>query len=67
MITSDCTRCGACLPECPTKAIFDAHPIFLIDADTCLDCRVCVPVCPVDAIQRVQLKKREKLVEKPKK
>ncbi|HRK02408.1 MAG TPA: 4Fe-4S binding protein [Oligoflexia bacterium] len=53
LIDKNCTRCGACLPECPTGAIAEAEPIFLIDADVCSDCMACVPVCPVHAIQRI--------------
>ncbi len=52
-IDKNCTRCGACLEECPTKSIADAEPTYLIDADTCTDCMACVPVCPVDAIHPV--------------
>lgn len=52
-IDKNCTRCGACLPECPTNAIVDAEPTFLIHADVCSDCVSCVPICPVHAIQRI--------------
>jgi NAD-dependent dihydropyrimidine dehydrogenase PreA subunit len=54
-IEKNCTRCAACLPECPTESIISAEPIFLIDADTCTDCMACIPVCPVEAIRRLNL------------
>lgn len=53
VITKECTRCGACVEECPTDSIMKAEPTFLIDADTCTDCMACVPVCPVDAIKKL--------------
>lgn len=52
-IDNACTRCGACVEECPTNAITESEPTYLIDADTCTDCMACVPVCPVDAIRKV--------------
>ena len=55
-IDKNCTKCGACIVECPTDSIIDAQPIYLIDADTCTDCMACVPVCPVDAIHKLVVK-----------
>ncbi len=53
MITSDCTACDACLPECPTEAISEGDP-YTIDPDLCIECvgvndsPACASVCPVD-------------------
>ncbi len=49
-ISTDCTECGSCQPECPVNAIQEGSP-FTISADLCTDCGVCVSVCPVDAIK----------------
>ncbi|MEW6055869.1 MAG: 4Fe-4S binding protein [Bdellovibrionota bacterium] len=54
-INKECTKCGACLKECPTNSISAGEPTYLIDADTCTDCVACVPVCPVDAIARLNV------------
>lgn len=50
MIHKTCTKCGACLSECPTGSIVEGKGQFYIDADTCADHAACVKVCPVDAI-----------------
>ena len=50
VINKKCTRCGACLPECPTGSIAAGKELFAIDSDTCADHAACVAVCPVDAI-----------------
>lgn len=53
MITSDCTCCDACLPECPNEAIAEGDP-YVIDPDRCTECvgdndsPACAAVCPVD-------------------
>ncbi len=52
-INAKCTKCGACLPECPTGSIIEGKTQFYIDADTCTNHRACVAVCPVDAIFRL--------------
>jgi ferredoxin len=49
-INKSCTKCGACLPECPTQAISEGKNQFFIDSDACADHRACVNVCPVNAI-----------------
>jgi ferredoxin len=49
-ITKACTKCGACLPECPTGSIISGSQQFHIDADTCANHAACVNVCPEDAI-----------------
>ena len=50
MILKTCTRCAACLYECPTSSIIEGKNQFYIDADTCADHAACAVVCPVDAI-----------------
>jgi len=49
-ITNACTKCAACLGECPTGSIIEGKDRYLIDADTCSDHVACVAVCPVNAI-----------------
>ena len=49
-INSTCTKCGACLSECPTDSIYEGKAQFYIDADTCADHAACLNVCPVNAI-----------------
>jgi ferredoxin len=51
VISKACTKCGACLTECPTGSVIEGATQYYIDADTCADHRSCVAVCPVDAIQ----------------
>jgi ferredoxin len=52
-ITSDCINCGACLPECPNKAISEADDSYVIDPGLCTECvgfydqESCQAVCPV--------------------
>jgi ferredoxin len=50
LIIKSCTKCGACLTECPTGSIVEGKAQYYIDADTCADHAACVAVCPVDAI-----------------
>jgi ferredoxin len=52
IIDSHCTKCSACVEECPTNAITASDPIFLIDGDACIDCMACVPICPAEAIKK---------------
>lgn len=53
-ITDECIGCGACLPECPNKAISEGDEIFHIDPGLCTECvgfyneEQCAAVCPVD-------------------
>ncbi len=56
MITDECIACDACREECPTEAIEENDPIYLIDSDRCTECvgffdePQCISVCPVDCI-----------------
>jgi ferredoxin len=59
MINKSCTKCGACLPECPTGAISEGKTQFFIDSDACADHKACVNVCPVDAISKFADSSRE--------
>jgi ferredoxin len=52
VIKNNCTKCGACLPECPTGSISEGKDQYVIDTDTCADHAMCASVCPVEAIER---------------
>lgn len=52
IISKACTKCTACLTECPTGSIIEGKTQYYIDADTCSDHAACVTVCPVNAISR---------------
>lgn len=43
-----CTKCGACIPACPTAAI-DAGSPENTDKERCIRCCACIKVCPVAA------------------
>ncbi len=55
-ITNDCIACDACINECPTDAIKESDPIYIINPKLCVECidfyeePQCVLVCSVDAI-----------------
>lgn len=57
MITKDCICCDACKEECPTDAIYEGDPIYMIDPDRCTECvndysePACIVVCPVECIE----------------
>lgn len=54
IIAANCTACGACEFECPSKAISMSGDVFAIDPDKCTECKgsfdspQCASVCPVD-------------------
>ena len=54
IITSQCTACSACEPECPNNAIRFKNDTYVIDPKKCTECigyfddAQCVAVCPVD-------------------
>jgi ferredoxin len=56
LINDDCIACDACLDECPTEAIEEGDPIYIIDGERCTECVTyydepsCISVCPVDCI-----------------
>lgn len=49
-----CTNCYACEPLCPSEAIIEAKPHFLIVADKCTECAgdfadpQCASICPIE-------------------
>lgn len=53
-IVESCVNCWACLPLCPSRAIYEAKPHFLIDADKCTECAgdyadpQCATICPIE-------------------
>ena len=56
IINDVCIACDACREECPTEAIEEGDPIYIIDPDRCTECvgiydePSCISVCPVDCI-----------------
>lgn len=54
IISSTCTACSACEPECPNVAIREKGGTYVIDPKKCTECEghyddpQCVAVCPVD-------------------
>ena len=57
--TPDCTNCGICIKECPTKAIMesqgktaqDMETQIIVEESLCIGCGLCSTHCPEDAIQ----------------
>jgi ferredoxin len=53
-IIASCVNCWACQPLCPSQAIYEAAPHFLIDADKCTGCEgdfaeaQCTAICPIE-------------------
>lgn len=51
-IADTCTRCGACVADCPGSVLTmaeDAKPI-AAEPDNCIDCQHCMAICPVAAL-----------------
>jgi ferredoxin len=54
IVSSSCTGCSACEPECPNQAIIEKNGTFLIKPEKCTECigyfddPQCVLACPVD-------------------
>lgn len=54
LINDECVACGECEEECPTKAISEGDPTYVIDPAKCVECvgfhdeSQCASVCPVD-------------------
>lgn len=54
ILSSQCSGCGACEPECPNTAIKEKSGLFTIVADLCTECighfddAQCLAACPVD-------------------
>lgn len=53
-IVEPCVSCFACLEVCPSDAIFEAKPHFMIDAKKCTECDgdyadpQCASICPIE-------------------
>jgi NAD-dependent dihydropyrimidine dehydrogenase PreA subunit len=50
VITDKCDRCGTCKESCPSEAIAEGDPKFVIDQENCIECGACVGECPNEAI-----------------
>ena len=55
-ITEGCVNCWACEPLCPSRAIYEARPHFLVDAKKCTECDgdyadpQCASICPIEGV-----------------
>ena len=53
-IVESCVNCFACLGVCPSDAIVEAKPHFLIEAKSCTECDgdyadpQCASICPIE-------------------
>lgn len=50
-----CVNCWACVDVCPSDAIYEAKPHFLINAKKCTECEgdyadpQCASICPIES------------------
>ena len=50
-----CVNCWACKDVCPSDAIYDSNPHFMIDAKKCTECDgdyaqpQCASICPIES------------------
>jgi ferredoxin len=55
-IVEGCVNCWACAPLCPSQAIYEAKPHFLIDSVLCTECAgehpepQCASICPIEGV-----------------
>lgn len=53
-IIESCVNCWACESLCPSRAIYEASPHFMVDARKCTECEgdfaepLCASICPVE-------------------
>lgn len=53
-IIESCVNCWACEAVCPSNAIYEAQPHFLIDSKKCTECEgdhadpQCASICPIE-------------------
>ena len=53
-IIESCVNCWACEPVCPSDAIYEAKPHFLVNAGACTECdgdfaeKQCASICPIE-------------------
>ena len=53
-ITSLCVNCHACMQVCPSGAISESKPVFIVDEKKCSHCEgdyadaQCASICPVE-------------------
>ncbi len=53
-IIESCVNCWACQPLCPSQAIYEAKPHFMIDPKKCTECdgdfpdAQCASICPIE-------------------
>ncbi|HOS60596.1 MAG TPA: DUF362 domain-containing protein, partial [Syntrophorhabdaceae bacterium] len=45
-----CTRCGACIEQCPVSALSMVTQLPQVDANKCISCFCCQEICPEKAI-----------------
>lgn len=49
-----CVNCHACLPVCPSNAIYETKPHFMVDPKKCTECEgafadfQCASICPIE-------------------
>jgi ferredoxin len=54
IISSSCTACSACEPECPNVAIIEKNGTYVIKPEKCTECighydeAQCLAACPVE-------------------
>lgn len=48
-----CTHCGACVPICPTQALYTDQVTrkVIFDSDKCIACELCIKACPPRAME----------------
>ncbi len=53
-IIESCVNCWACVPLCPSDAIYEAKPHFMINKKKCTECdgdfisAQCASICPIE-------------------